>query len=265
MDYKIHFLFYYLLFLFTWTVGAFLISKGLRWFAESYLNILALEKGGKGSLKAKLKRYLAFQLIMIFSIIFFRNFYIIFIIAIFSVALFEFIYQIAESTFGSLKKTIGIASGIVIAVIAASSYIYLSFLINYKILIFLLFVLSVSDTFSQVVGESLKGPRLFPLVSPNKTWSGFIGGFIFSILASISFYHVFNLSSLPFYLILLNAVVIFTCGFIGDASSSVLKRRIGIKDFSQIMGAQGGMLDRLDSMIILGPVAVIMFTLYEAG
>jgi phosphatidate cytidylyltransferase len=63
----------------------------------------------------------------------------------------------------------------------------------------------------------------------------------------------------------LNAVVIFTCGFIGDASSSVLKRRIGIKDFSQIMGAQGGMLDRLDSMIILGPVAVIMFTLYEAG
>jgi phosphatidate cytidylyltransferase len=123
----------------------------------------------------------------------------------------------------------------------------------------------VSDTFSQVVGESLKGPRLFPKISPNKTWSGLMGGFLFSMLASISFYNAFNLSDLPFYLTLLSTVVIFMCGFIGDACLSGLKRMIGIKDFSQIMGAQGGLLDRLDSMIILGPVVVILIIVYKVG
>ena len=265
MDNKIHFALYYILFLFIWTAGTFLMSKGLGWYANRYLDLSAFKKNGKNSLKEKLKKYLAFQLIMIFSIIFFRNIYIIFIIAIFSVALLELVYQIIKSNFVSMKKISIIASGLIISIIAASSYIYLSFLINYKILVFLFFVLSVSDTFSQVVGESLKGPRLFPKISPNKTWSGLMGGFLFSMLASISFYYAFNLSDLPFYLILLSTVVIFVCGFIGDACLSGLKRMIGIKDFSQIMGAQGGLLDRLDSMIILGPVVVILSIVYKVG
>jgi phosphatidate cytidylyltransferase len=265
MDDKMYFSFSYLLFLLIWTVGAFLLSKGLRWFAGSYLNVLAPAKGDRSSLRAKAKGYLAFQLILIFSIVFFRDVYIALIFVMFSVALFEFIYQITKSTFGFMKKMIVIASGVVMSTVAASSYVYLSFLVNYKILLFLLFVLSVSDTFSQVVGESLKGPRLFPIVSPNKTWSGLAGGLMFSILASISFHYAFGLRSLPLYLILSSAVVTFACGFAGDAGTSVLKRRIGIKDFSQIMGAQGGVLDRLDSMIVLGPVAVVLFTAYQAG
>ena len=86
-----------------------------------------------------------------------------------------------------------------------------------------------------------------------------MGGFLFSILASISFYYVFNLNGSAFLSYLVEPVAIFTCGFIGDAGFSGLKRKIGIKDFSQIMGAQGGMLDRLDSMIMLGPAAAILF------
>jgi phosphatidate cytidylyltransferase len=265
MDNKIHFSLYYLLFLFLWTVGAFLMSKGLRWVAYHYLDLSAQKNRDRGSLKEKLVRYLTFHLIIIFSVIFFRNIYIIFVLVIFSVALLELVYQVIKSNFESMKKISIIASGLIISIVAASSYIYLSFLLNYKILVFLFFVLSVSDTFSQVVGESLKGPRLFPKISPNKTWSGLIGGFLFSMLASISLYYAFNLSDLPFYLTLLSTVVIFVCGFIGDACLSGLKRMIGIKDFSQIMGAQGGLLDRLDSMIILGPVVVIMIIVYKAG
>ena len=190
MDDKTRFFLCYLLFLLIWAIGVFAVSKGLAWSAKYYLKAVAPDESGKGSLRAKLPRYLAFQLILVVSIVFSRNCYIILTMAIYSVALSEFIYQISKSTFRHMARVIWIASGIIAAIVAASSYIYLSYLLAYRTLVFLLFVLSASDTFSQVVGEALRGPLLTPRISPNKTLSGLIGGFTFSILASMSFWYI---------------------------------------------------------------------------
>jgi len=261
MDERLKFLFLYMVFFFLWTCVALSLSKALKWVGKNCFGLSVSAQSKKASLSEKLKGYLAFQLILIFSVILSKKAFMFLIISFFSIALLEFIYQMVKSRLGTIQKIVSIMSGIIVTGVTAFSFIYLNSLIHYEILISILFILSVSDSFSQVVGESLKGPRLFPKISPGKTWSGLIGGFLFANIGAFSFYYVFK-SDLSVKFILFTTCIIFICGFIGDTGASGLKRIIGIKDFSNIMGVQGGMLDRIDSMIFLGPVASILFTFY---
>ncbi len=265
MEDRALFLCRYLLFFSLWTAGLFAVRRLLGRLARRFLNIEPGKEKRQGSLESKLKGYLLFQAILILSAIFSRGLYLTFIAAIFITALSEFVYQTARGGLKPAPKAIWIVSGVSALVVAALSYSRLSFLTGYTVLIFLFFVLSVSDAFSQMVGECLKGPRLFPRISPNKTWCGFIGGLVFSVLGAVSYYYVFRPRGLSLTFSVLSSVFIFFSAFIGDAAASALKRRVGIKDFSSILGAQGGMLDRLDSMVLLGPIAVVLLTIFGGG
>jgi phosphatidate cytidylyltransferase len=118
-------------------------------------------------------------------------------------------------------------------------------------LMFVLLVVWGADIGGYFVGRSLGGPKLWPRVSPNKTWSGALGGLMFSLVAAAGFAVSGFGRLLP---LLLLGAVLSAVSQLGDLFESAVKRRFGVKDSSQIIPGHGGLLDRLD-----GFVAAIVF------
>lgn len=119
-----------------------------------------------------------------------------------------------------------------------------------------------SDSGAYLFGSWLGKHRLFPRISPHKSWEGSIGGGITAIAASQVIAHF-----IPFAAILTTtqshllwaglAVVVVIFGTWGDLVESLLKRKLGIKDSGNILPGHGGMLDRFDSSLVAIPAAVI--------
>jgi len=110
----------------------------------------------------------------------------------------------------------------------------------------------MGDTAGMVAGNFLGRHKLAPSISPAKTWEGAIGGIGCATLfgAGLGTYLGFNLPA-SVAISLLMAVF----GLIGDLCESALKRNLGLKDFGGAMGAHGGILDRIDSLLFTAPVA----------
>ena len=117
-----------------------------------------------------------------------------------------------------------------------------------------LLILSWSnDTAAYVVGSRFGKTKLFPSVSPKKTWEGSIGGVVITILIAILLSFLFKECTLTQWLVLAIIVVIF--GSIGDLVESMLKRSYSIKDSGTLLPGHGGFLDRFDAFIFLIPFA----------
>lgn len=121
----------------------------------------------------------------------------------------------------------------------------------------------VGDIFALFVGSTLRGPKLCPPVSPNKTISGAIGGLIGSLIASLLVgliawaLAVQSRAVLPaWWHYVLLGLIGGLAGQLGDLFASMIKRHCGIKDFSNLFPGHGGMLDRLDSVLFM---AIIIF------
>lgn len=122
---------------------------------------------------------------------------------------------------------------------------------------FLLMVWSV-DTGGYVVGCNLKGPKLAPKISPNKTWSGLIGGVTLAVLVSIAFSYAFSgHEHVVFYAVLGGIVAVVAQ--IGDLVESYIKRSLGVKDSSNLIPGHGGMFDRVDGLIFAAPLVFLLF------
>jgi phosphatidate cytidylyltransferase len=110
-----------------------------------------------------------------------------------------------------------------------------------------------SDSFAYLTGKYLGKHKLAPKISPNKTWEGFIGGAIATLVfATIA---PFTLGILPLWAWLGLALVVIVFGAIGDLFESALKRHYQIKDSGNFMPGHGGMLDRIDSLLLATPMA----------
>lgn len=113
----------------------------------------------------------------------------------------------------------------------------------------LLFVVTwFADIFAYVVGSILKGPKLWPRISPNKTWSGFVGGLVAATIGAVLVAHFAHLR-----LVWPAAALIGLLGGLatmaGDLWESILKRRFGVKDSGDIIPGHGGLLDRVDGLM----------------
>jgi phosphatidate cytidylyltransferase len=129
---------------------------------------------------------------------------------------------------------------------------------------FLFLLVAIFDGYSQICGEILGGWKIVPRISPGKTWSGFLGGLVFCAAAALlSQRLVFGFLRPGPALIVGAATGVFA--FLGDISASWVKRRLGIKDFSNLLGPQGGVLDRADSLLWLGPAAWAALCLLPAN
>ena len=116
------------------------------------------------------------------------------------------------------------------------------------------------DIGAYIFGMSIRGPKLAPNISPNKTIAGAVGGFICSVAFLYSASH-FGWAALPMPQTIIAAIFIATIGQIADLFESVIKRESDTKDSSSLLGAHGGILDRIDSVLFLGPLCYFIYTL----
>jgi phosphatidate cytidylyltransferase len=113
-----------------------------------------------------------------------------------------------------------------------------------------------SDVMAYACGRLIGGPKLWPAVSPKKTWAGFIGGTAFAVAAATAIAAAFHAPSLgPVALVGLIAAIVSQGG---DLFESSLKRRFGVKDSGTLIPGHGGLMDRLDGFVLAGLFAMAL-------
>lgn len=171
-----------------------------------------------------------------------------------------FCLLLTQQTEGFLKSVGTIQWGLMISVFALS---HISFLLalpskihpqfdNAGLLIYLVVLTQLNDVFQYLWGKSFGKHKIIPLVSPKKTWEGFIGGLLTSILLAVVLYRFLT----PFSLrdAILTGIIISAGGFIGDITISAIKRDLHIKDTGALIPGHGGILDRVDSLTVAAPL-----------
>jgi phosphatidate cytidylyltransferase len=133
--------------------------------------------------------------------------------------------------------------GYAAAALIASMFVRFDPEFGFAALILILLVVWVTDIGGYFAGRGIGGPKLWPRVSPKKTWAGAVGGFVASLAVGAAFASLDFGKMLP--LMLLSAVL-SVVSQLGDLFESAVKRRFGVKDSSQIIPGHGGLLDRLD-------------------
>tara|TARA_E500000178_G_C16759591_1_gene634139 strand:+ start:118 stop:702 length:585 start_codon:yes stop_codon:yes gene_type:complete len=141
-----------------------------------------------------------------------------------------------------------------------SYFFALSFFLHLKIILFVILITCVaSDIGGFVFGKIFKGPKLTK-VSPNKTISGSIGSILFSSsVISLSIYFVTE--SFDPYILIIGILVSISCQ-IGDLFFSFLKRKSSIKDSGNFLPGHGGVLDRVDGLLLGIPIGFLILLLF---
>ena len=157
---------------------------------------------------------------------------------------------------GLLSFLIGIRHGGV-AVIRPGAYFVLT--------LFPLVITWICDTAAMATGSALGGPKLAPILSPKKTYSGAIGGTLAGIITALAVgKFVLNRQGWHFSdgQLLLFGLVVSMVGQIGDVAESLLKREVALKDSSSLIPGHGGVLDRLDSLYFVIPAAAGLYRMF---
>jgi phosphatidate cytidylyltransferase len=150
------------------------------------------------------------------------------------------------------------AAGTLYAAAFGVSLLAIRFDANYGLqaIAFVFAVAWITDTGAFFVGRSIGGPRLWPLISPRKTWSGLLGGII---LGSAGGFVLAVLLRIPASLGLLQVSVLLSIAVhAGDLFESGVKRFFGIKDTGKLIPGHGGVMDRVDGLLVAGTVAALI-------
>jgi phosphatidate cytidylyltransferase len=150
-----------------------------------------------------------------------------------------------------------LAAGVVYAAAAGLCPIVLRADADYGLvaILFLFAVVWTTDIAAYFAGRLAGGPKLWPAVSPNKTWSGAIGGVAGAIVVAFVFA---SFAALSHRAAVVLAVVLSVASQAGDLFESHLKRRFGVKDASHIIPGHGGVMDRLDGFIFAAALATLI-------
>jgi phosphatidate cytidylyltransferase len=204
--------------------------------------------------------------IALLSVLLFCSYYsgfyfIIFLSIIYFVSSYEIIRNSKSLLFNFFSN--------IILILALFSFYYLRGSANYSLIIIYWILAStfLSDIGGYVIGKTFKGKKLTK-ISPNKTYSGSIGSFFFSIISlpAINLFQQFllNMTLIDFYQLkyfLLTITISIVCQ-LGDIFVSFWKRKIKIKNISNILPGHGGVLDRIDGLIF---VLIFSFILNKIG
>ena len=166
------------------------------------------------------------------------------------------LFRETESPFANMGYTF---LGLLFAIVPFIFFHTLAFVTNVgfnaHIPLAFLFMLWANDTGAYLVGRQFGRTKLFERHSPKKTWEGFIGGILISVLVGyiISIYF----TELPWRNWVSIAIIISTIGTLGDLVESMFKRSINIKDSGGILPGHGGLLDRFDGLLLAAPVVFV--------
>lgn len=158
-------------------------------------------------------------------------------------------------------------SSLVYVVFPFSLAIWLAFLPGFYdpyLLLAFFILLWANDTGAYVWGRLFGGPKLWPAISPGKTWSGCVGGIVTAMLAGyLTAVYLLGEPGVAVWTGL--GAVVGVLSTLGDLFESVLKRRAGVKDSGKIMPGHGGVLDRFDGMIFALPGAYAYLAYLKFG
>jgi phosphatidate cytidylyltransferase len=124
------------------------------------------------------------------------------------------------------------------------------------LIISIMIAIWVCDSAAFFIGSAFGKHKLFPRVSPNKSWEGAVAGFVFAIVSMIAAKAIF-LDILTLTDSIIIGTIVGTVGQIGDLVESLVKRDAGVKDSSAIIPGHGGIFDRFDSLLFTAPVVYI--------
>ena len=130
--------------------------------------------------------------------------------------------------------------------------------------LFLFLVVWASDIGAYMAGRAFGGPKLAPAISPNKTWSGAVGGLVSALIVGGGCALAFT----PAASVLAIAVVVTlvsVASILGDLLESAIKRHFKVKDTSSLIPGHGGLLDRLDGVLAAAPVAALLSFMLGLG
>lgn len=120
----------------------------------------------------------------------------------------------------------------------------------------------ICDSFALFGGMLFGKHKMAPHVSPKKTWEGCISGAVSSVITGVIIFFIFkSYYPLPLGLCVFTALLASTMGQIGDLAESLLKRMIGVKDFSNLIPGHGGAFDRVDSLLFSIPTTYVCLML----
>ena len=156
----------------------------------------------------------------------------------------------------------------------ATSLLYLSYLVFiiiltklnfpnlYLLIIYIILISIMTDMGGLVVGKIFKGKKLTK-ISPNKTISGSIGSFVFSLFLIPFFFKFLNTYvNMSFFDIILTTLSISFISQLGDLFISLIKRKANVKNTSDLLPGHGGILDRIDGIIFAVPLGILLFKLF---
>lgn len=127
--------------------------------------------------------------------------------------------------------------------------------------LFLICVIQLNDVFQFISGKAFGKHKIVPGISPKKTVEGFLGGVVLS--SALSFFIAPIVTPLGHWEGLLAGATLAVFGFFGDVLMSAIKRDLQLKDFSQIIPGHGGVLDRIDSLVIAAPIYFHLARFFE--
>lgn len=133
--------------------------------------------------------------------------------------------------------------------------------IFFQLIVAILLMIWISDVSAYFVGKSIGKRKLYPSVSPGKTWEGFLGAGLITVMSSFIFFTLFESFTLQIWALF--GLCIWLFGSIGDLVESKFKRKVGIKDSGTIMPGHGGFLDRFDGFIFCIPFVLIIVILVK--
>lgn len=177
------------------------------------------------------------------------------LIVLFAISLYEL--------FGLARK----ADGMIVIMFLGVAYITFSlfsaYLVrdHYGFLISVIFLsaLWASDIGAYISGKAIGGPKMAPIISPNKTWAGFGGAVLFSFLTVLAFVLLVpNSLGVTSFVLIVASFLIAVTGQGGDLVISMLKRQANAKDSGALIPGHGGLLDRIDSLFLATPVFLLV-------
>ncbi len=173
---------------------------------------------------------------LIYNLIFKKNYFLIFISNLLSIFYLSIFLLICWINFGS------------------------SNIENIVTIIFILSICIMTDIGGFIFGKIIGGRKL-TVISPNKTYAGMIGSFLFSLIFGYSFYY-FQKNLINFEInVLIIIVIVSLLSQLGDLIISLFKRKAKIKDTGTILPGHGGILDRIDGILLAIPVGTILISL----
>lgn len=220
-----------------------------------------LEQVSKGMSNEMQKRVMS-ALVMIPLALFFIYFSFSLFVLLVLVATIGMVYEWEDITKKAKDRKYWRLLGLAYVLAPSFSFIVIRNMPNgADIILWVLMVTWATDTAAYFVGCNLKGPKLAPKISPNKTWSGLIGGICASMLIGLIASLMFQETALFF---IAFSGVLAVMAQMGDLIESKVKRNFGIKDSGNLIPGHGGIMDRLDGLTLTAPFVMLIAVLSKA-